>query len=79
MKLKHKRWRDYAFENIRLNGAMTVHSLLETTVSPYTGKAVIYSPSILAATELLKIDCRFIGCSVRRFGLHGIVMWDIER
>lgn len=69
MKIKHQRWRDFAFNNIKANGAQTVMSLLETTMSNgwkekrghrrEAPKKPKIQPNTNQAANLLRMDRRF--------------------
>ena len=74
VRMRYKRWRDRALENIRKNGAMSAESLVMTTAG-VGGKNISNAPTARSAVEVLKRDKRFKGEVSRRFGTHSITVW----
>ena len=78
MKLRHKKWRDNAFCNIRANGPMTAGNLIKTTISDNTGKKLKVVPSIHSVNNILSRDKRFKKTLTEREKLHSVVMWELN-
>ena len=78
MKLRHKRWRDNAYWNIRRNGPMTAENLIETTISNTTGKKIKVVPTIHSVNNILSRDRRFKKTLTERVKLHSVVMWELN-